>query len=203
MWNHSNNNTMNNNLSLDKSIPLPNPPELDRKICSMSDKSLTNFLKLSRIEVDDNIILNLNSLITNENNNKSVKVKQLQCLNLINETLFPQWYERLKYINFCLNDTKKLEVEMNENNPINKLSKEEKDKLLNLNPYALKELNNKNNLKKFEIDQIKNKFENELRIEKIITLRSSEVINDHCKLINYDIKNEFIKYSTKLNENNK
>lgn len=185
----------------------PQSPELSRQICFDGVKSLQAFLKLSRFAVDDNLKTNLNSILNhNETNGNSIfkfvkpdNSKESLCLPLLKQFIFPEWNKRLEVIKYCQN-------ELNDHNPsekmnddgFSKLSEEERNEMLRIDPYTYKNLEQKYLQRNAKIIELKNLYDNEEKIENIIMNRSIELMNDLCQLDSFNINSQFLDYSSKI-----
>ncbi|GME91638.1 unnamed protein product [Ambrosiozyma monospora] len=154
---------------------IPQPPALSRQVCLADNKSLTNFLKLSRQNVDDNLKTRLNSIINHHESSRKRSILPFQkpardsespCLPLIRDLLFPQWSERVKGIEYCLKEGQTMSNEVKTEESV-QLTDEERDKLLRINPYGLRELQTNIRNKSDQAQGILNKYKNEEMVEEL------------------------------------
>ncbi len=193
-------------LSIDPEKTIPEPPKYERQICLDDARSLTNFLKLSRLNVDDSIRIQLNAFI-NHHESKSKKSilsfkmpdhqSESPCLPLIRELIFPQWYKRLDAIKYCSNEVQKMSQEVKDD-PLNNLSEEKQNELLRVDPYAMRDIERARVEKNDTVEALKTKWSNAEQVEGIIRDRTEGVIYDICDINNFNVKQEFIKYSNEM-----
>lgn len=74
------------------------------------------------------------------------------------------------------------------------LSEEEKNKLLRVDPYALRDVDQKLQERTDEVVGLNTKFQNERDIEDILRQRSEKVLADKCNLGDFNVSEEFFKY---------
>ncbi|VEU19886.1 DEKNAAC100224 [Brettanomyces naardenensis] len=204
--NNNDGETYDSGLDIDPEKTIPKPPRLERQICLEDSKSLSNFLKLSRVNVDDSIRTRINSVLNHHESRNKESILSFRrpdhatespCLPLIKQLIFPQWYRRIYAINFCTEEVSKMALEV-ENDPQNNMSDEEKNRLLRVDPYAMRDIERKRIDKSDEVNVLTTKWENEKEVEGIIRNRSEEVLYDLCNLPDFNVKNEFLKYSREL-----
>lgn len=209
MSSSSDSDSYDSDLSIDPQKTIPKLPKLERQICLDDTRSLANFLKLSRLNVDDSIRTRLNTSINHHESKSKQSIlsferpdqRQSPCLPLIKQLIFPQWYERLDAIKYCSNEVSKMAVEVKQD-PKNNMSEEDKNKLLRVDPYAMRDIEEQQVRKNEEVEELSTKWANEEQIEKIIRDRTEEVIYDLCDLPDYNVKNEFLKYSQEMSKKN-
>ncbi|QPG76462.1 hypothetical protein FOA43_003851 [Brettanomyces nanus] len=194
--------TYDSGMDIDPEKTIPNPPKYERQICLDDAKSLTNFLKLSRLNVDDSIRTRINSVINHHESKDKKSILSFQrpnyatdspCLPLIKQFIFPQWCRRVDAIKFCQSEVTEMAKEV-ENDPDLNMSDEERNELLRIDPYAMRDIARKKIEKSEEINALITKWANEREIEGIVRERSEEVIYDLCDITNFDVKHEFLKY---------
>ncbi|KAG0680552.1 hypothetical protein C6P42_004875 [Pichia californica] len=208
----NNSKSLNSRLDIDFIKAVPPKPELSRKICLYNSKSLQSFLKLSRTVTDDNLHSDLNSILNrneeNENSifkfSKSKNIKESTCIPFLQQLIYPEWKKRADVIKFCqteLNDVVEGSGKMDDGG-FNDLSSEEKNNLLRIDPYTYKNLEQKfmqRNAKNLELQRL---YNNEAKVESIITKRSIDLMDDMCKFGNFDIMSNFINYANSVVEDN-
>lgn len=183
---------------------VPPKPELSKSICLEDSKSLQAFLKLSRYAIDDNLKSNLNNFLNhNEKNDQSIfkfnknleSLKSKSCLPILNLLIYPEWKKRLDVIRYCQSELNNVHEEINTGDAeFSNLSLEEKNNLLRIDPYTYKNLEQKLKQKNVQIIELKNFYNNEEQIERIVQNRSIELLNEMCNLNHLNISNNFLDY---------
>lgn len=210
----SSSNPSDEKLNVDILKSVPEAPKVDTQVCLKDYKSLQSFLKLSRTTVDDNLNNHLNNILNhNETNTSSIfkfsnfknaAGKDSSCNELIYKLVYPEWQKRISVINYCQNVVSNSKIDDFEDDPavinFSNLSTEEKNNLLRIDPYTFKEIEQKFNNKNFKLIELQNLYSNELQIESIVQNRSTERINDICKLVSFDIKAGFVDYAKQLSK---
>ncbi|KAG7861109.1 hypothetical protein KL919_001843 [Ogataea angusta] len=159
---------------------VPVPPEINRQLCIESSRSLQDFLRLSRTLLDDTLRTRLNSITKHheDRSRHSILPRRDSCQQFVDELLIPQWQARASRINYCLGQADEMvkEVETQEL----AMDEEERNRLLRIDPYALKDLTRSLREKRASAEQIRNRYQNEIEVEDIIRERSQSLIKDVC-----------------------
>lgn len=128
-----------------------------------STSRIRAFLRLSRIATDDTIRQHLN------------EISSKHCDDYFNKKILPQWVARAEAIQFCADFASSLR------------SKTELEKVevhgnfdLRIDPYALKDENDRLDRQFSRCSSIENWVANELKIESIIKEQTASVLNDKC-----------------------
>ncbi|SGZ52111.1 CIC11C00000001998 [Sungouiella intermedia] len=128
-----------------------------------SSTRIRAFLLLSRIAADDTIRQHLN------------EIKPKQCDDYFARSILPQWIARQEAIQYCSdyardlhNKTESEKVEVSGNYD------------LRVDPYALKDANERLVKQFSECSNIENWVANELSVESIIKEQTANVLNDKC-----------------------
>lgn len=195
-------------LSIDPEKTIPAPPKYERQICLDDSRSLTNFLKLSRLNVDDSIRTQLNTFINHHESKSKQSILSFKrpeqelespCLPLIKQLIFPQWYKRLDAIKYCAKEVDKMSQEV-KNDPQNNLSEEKKNELLRIDPYAIRDIERARVQKDDAVNALKTKWSNAEEVEGIIRDRTEAVIYDLCNINEFNVKQKFLEYSNEMAE---
>ncbi|KAG7928549.1 hypothetical protein KL925_001849 [Ogataea polymorpha] len=167
-------------LDINPEKEIPVPPEINRQLCIESSRSLQDFLRLSRTLLDDTLRTRLNSITKHheDNTRRSILPRRDSCQQFVDELLLPQWQARASRINYCLRQADEMvkEVETQEL----AMDEEERNRLLRIDPYALKDLTRSLREKRASAEQIRNRYQNEIEVEEIIQERSQSLIKDVC-----------------------
>lgn len=151
------------------------PTDLLTEANCVDSSRIRAFLSISRLSTDDSINTHLDG-ITNDNCDKYFK-----------QVMLPQWDMRNKVIGFCGDYASRLRKEIHE---------EKKDTPqfdLRLDPYALKNHQQKIEEKYQKVETIENWVTNEQSVESIIHERSVTVLNQKCYY--KDWYKQFLEYS--------
>lgn len=186
-------------------------PQLSKTICIKDSKSLQTFLKISRNSLDDNLRSTIYSMLNhNEQNHESIlklintdinSSSKSACNSLLEKLVYPEWEKRNHIIQYCKNQVDSISIDPTVEKDyieFTNLSIEEKNNILRVDPYAYKNIEQRYNNANNEIIELKKLYSNEETIENIITNRSSDLMNDLCKINANDIKSQFIRYSKSL-----
>ncbi|KAG7895258.1 hypothetical protein KL908_001608 [Ogataea polymorpha] len=167
-------------LDINPEKEIPVPPETNRQLCIESSRSLQDFLRLSRTLLDDTLRTRLNSITKHHEDytRRSILPRRDSCQQFVDELLLPQWQARASRIKYCLRQADEMvkEVETQEL----AMDEEERNRLLRIDPYALKDLTRSLREKRASAEQIRNRYQNEIEVEEIIQERSHSLIKDVC-----------------------
>ncbi|GAV26745.1 hypothetical protein PMKS-000201 [Pichia membranifaciens] len=193
-------------LDIDFIKSLPPKPALSRKVCLEDSKSLQNFLKLSRAATDDNLRSDLNSILNrNEVNKTSIfkfsrsdKEDESACIPFLQLVIYPEWKKRVDVIKYCqgeIDDILSGNAVMDDGG-FSKLTPEEKNNILRIDPYTYKDLEQKYLRANAKNMELKNFYDNEDKVETIVSRRSIQLMNDICQLGSFDVAGNFLKYAS-------
>lgn len=199
-------------LNIDFIESLPQKPNLSRKICLEDSKGLQSFLKLSRFATDDNLRSDLNSILNhNEVNKQSIfkftrseNESESPCIMFLQQVVYPEWKKRLDVIKFCQHELDDI-VSGNgtmDDDGFSKLTLEEKNNMLRIDPYTYKNLEQKYLKANAKNLELKNFYDNEAEVEAIINRRSVELMKDLCHLGTFDVVDNFLKYVSSSTKDN-
>lgn len=128
-----------------------------------SNTRIRAFLRLSRLASDDSIKEHLN------------ETSPERCTQFFSEQLLPHWQARAQLIQFCSDEAAALRsnVKLEETTLATNVE-------LTLDPYAAKDAKQKLQDKYADCEAIENWVSNEKKVEAIIQLHSSDVLNQKC-----------------------
>ncbi|KAK6458340.1 caffeine-induced death protein 2 [Scheffersomyces xylosifermentans] len=156
------------------------PPTLLTPENCRSSTRIRAFLRLSRMATDDTIRQHLNEIKSNTG-----------CDEYFNSKIAPQWETRSKAIQYCDSYSKTLRKRTEEGialhdreaslDSIEKLEKKEPEEFnLRLDPYALRNHNQKLEEQYSQCDAIDSWVKNEKNVEDIIREQTNDILNDKC-----------------------
>lgn len=203
---------MTSRLDIDFVKSLPPKPDLSRKVCLENSKSLQNFLLLSRAATDDNLRSDLNSILNRNEVNKTSIFKfsrsenenESPCIRFLQQVIYPEWKKRVDIIKFCQGEIDEILAgnTVMDDGGFSKLSAEEKNNILRIDPYTYKDLEQKFLRANAKNIELKNFYDNENKVETIISRRSVQLMNDICQLGSFDVAANFLKYASASTKGN-
>lgn len=146
-----------------KTEPQRAPPLLLTPENCQSSSRLRAFLLLSRIAADDTIRQHLN------------EINLKQCDSYFTRTILPQWIAREEAIAYCSEYAKHLRTET-ESEKVGVSGNYD----LRIDPYALKDANDRLDRQFSRCSNIENWVANERSVESIIKEQTVNVLNDKC-----------------------
>lgn len=193
------------NLIGDHLIEVPQQPDLSPEICIKDSKSLQAFLRLSRYAVDDNMTTILNSVLNHREMNKNSVFKfgsgssdGSPCDEFLKTLVYPEWKKRSQVIQHCRDVVANVNPKDSiENSQFAKLSQEEKNEMMRIDPYTYKNLEREYMNKHRKILELQQYYRNEEEVEKIVTDKSANIITQLCKFKDGEVKTFFSDFKSK------
>ncbi|KGK36944.1 hypothetical protein JL09_g3908 [Pichia kudriavzevii] len=193
------------NLIGDHLIEVPQQPDLSPEICIKDSKSLQAFLRLSRYAVDDNMTTISNSVLNHREMNKNSVFKfgsgssdGSPCDEFLKTLVYPEWKKRSQVIQYCRDVVANVNAKDSiENSQFAKLSQEEKNEMMRIDPYTYKNLEREYMNKHRKILELQQYYRNEEEVEKIVTDKSANIITQLCKFKDGEVKTFFSDFKSK------